>query len=117
MYLHKEEAGGEQACRDRAKAFIRWLLARPEQHIAVVSHGHFLRHHISLLPTEQLDDGGAEHRGRMSNAEIRHARICDGDGGDSSEPSTWRGIPTLALPENKRNVVPTSARGFRIPRP
>ena len=116
MWLQKEDADGERACRDRAKAFVRWLLARPEEHIAVVSHGHFLRHLFSLLPDEQLLAGaGTEHQGtsrrsKLANAEVRRAMVCAGDGGVDGAPSAWRGLPDNSKP--KRRVFSTSPVKF-----
>ena len=72
MWAEKEEEGGERRCKARAVAFAEWVLARPEHHIAVVSHGHFLRHLF-----EQLSRGGGTVE-RLKNAEMQQMVLCGG---------------------------------------
>jgi broad specificity phosphatase PhoE len=77
MWSQKEEAQGELRCRERAAAFVRWLRARPEKVIAVVSHGHFLRHLFSLFPDSSAQQRAAR---RLQNAEVQEMQLCGGGG-------------------------------------
>jgi broad specificity phosphatase PhoE len=76
MWAEKEAASGELKCRERAVRFAEWLMARSERHIAVVSHGHFLRHLMAELAPEQ--DAAAQPP-RLRNAEMRQMVLCPAD--------------------------------------
>lgn len=80
MWAQKEVAEGELKCRERAVRFAEWLMDRPERHIAVVSHGHFLRHLANGLQPEQADSV------RLKNAEMREMELCFASGRAVRQP-------------------------------
>ncbi len=72
MWAAKEMLPSEDAsdaCAKRAHAFLHWLAARPEQHIAVVSHWVFYTHLFALFPHDDLQR-------KFGNAEMRSVVMC-----------------------------------------
>ena len=83
MWANKEIADGELKCRERAVRFAEWLMNRPERHIAVVSHGHFLRHFMTELQPKREESQIL----RLKNAEMQEMELCPSDRGGASVTS------------------------------
>jgi broad specificity phosphatase PhoE len=83
MWADKEIAGGELRCRERAVRFAEWLMSRRERHLAVVSHGHFLRHLMAELQPKREESQIV----RLKNAEMREMELCPADRGGASATS------------------------------
>lgn len=72
-------ADGAAALAARRRAFVRWLRARPEQRIVVVTHHGFVCH---LLATE------------LANCEVLAVELlADADGADADAPARWAAQP------------------------
>jgi len=70
----QEDAPSEMAstaCAARAAALLRWLRARPERRIAVVTHWVFLTHLFALFP-----EHGPALGARFGNAEARAVTLA-----------------------------------------
>jgi broad specificity phosphatase PhoE len=78
MFAEAKEHGPDEAATLAARAtrFVEWVLERPEEHehIAVVSHQHFLLAITSLFAD---DLGGERARERFRNAELRSVVLCE----------------------------------------
>ena len=71
MWAHKEDepsAWESTKCAARAADFLRWLWARPERHVAVVTHWCFLTHLFAPTNDAKLQDS-------FGNAEMRFASL------------------------------------------
>ncbi|KAK9839328.1 hypothetical protein WJX81_008390 [Elliptochloris bilobata] len=67
----------EAQCTERGVRFLKWLMSRPEQRIAVVSHAGFIRHALSAF-AGGLPDAPAEALQReFSNCELRTVVLSD----------------------------------------
>jgi len=86
----------------RAKAFLRWLLARPEQHIAVVTHSSWLSIMFLNFTGACSAPAGESMKRWFQNAEVR-APICPPALGwvcmparaDAGPPAAHRGAACL----------------------
>ena len=70
MWTSKEDEPNDlssERCYARARALLRWLHARTERHIAVVSHSVFLSHLLRLFPELCLSPDDVH----FENAELR----------------------------------------------
>ena len=61
----------------RCETFLAWIRARPEKHIAVVSHSNFLTHLTEMFLPETSGDGpnGATGNFRFANAEMKRVML------------------------------------------
>jgi broad specificity phosphatase PhoE len=59
----------------RATVFLRWLRARPERKLVVVSHDGFLYHTFRMLTACGVADAAAYEDRRFSNCEVRRVTV------------------------------------------
>ncbi|KAJ1447030.1 histidine phosphatase superfamily [Pelagophyceae sp. CCMP2097] len=74
--FYTDERESDQACCDRALAFLEWLNKRPEKCIAVVTHSSFLRHLFGQFGGN-LERGDADNLRKLAgNCELRSVVMC-----------------------------------------
>ena len=61
----------------RGLQFLRWLLQRPEQHIAVVTHSSFLYHMLRNFGTDSSEHVQEELHKWFLNCELRSIVLSD----------------------------------------
>ncbi|BDA43351.1 Phosphoglycerate mutase-like protein [Coccomyxa sp. Obi] len=75
--------------RARGAAFIKWLLARPERCLAVVSHSSFLFYLMQNFGHQVSTTVQGELRRWYENCEMRTVVICDGGGESGGLDPLW----------------------------
>ncbi|MEW5312701.1 MAG: hypothetical protein WDW38_004316 [Sanguina aurantia] len=98
----REERESLPAIMGRALSFVEWLMSRPEQHIAVVSHCEFL--HCVMNVLEHRDDHNRSLSKWFANCEMRTLVLGDGRGTygpvpQGPDPTHFPGGFTVALQE------------------
>jgi broad specificity phosphatase PhoE len=83
------ERESDEHCHERGLRFVKWLCARPEQNIVVVSHSSFLKHVFALFGhgTREADKDKL-HR-VAGNCELRSVVIVDHDLGPMQHTVTF----------------------------
>lgn len=85
MWTEQRELDAD--CTARGIAFVKWLAARPEREIAVVTHSSFLRHLFSQFGSNTVKEDQDALKRLAGNAELRSVVICS----HSQPPSTRTG--------------------------
>ena len=80
----------------RAHTFLEWVMRRPEQHVAVVTHSAFMSTMLrSFGATDQLGTAPAAVKGEThrwpNNCEMGPVVVVDPSGGGGVEPMFWPG--------------------------
>ncbi|KAK9863081.1 hypothetical protein WJX84_008016 [Apatococcus fuscideae] len=78
----------EGATKERGKRFVKFLMQRPEQRIAVVSHCGFLRHTLRTYASEFGTHAQDELLRDFNNCEMRSMVLSDFEG-STLHDSTW----------------------------
>ena len=85
----------------RAHRFMEWVMKRPEQHIAVVTHSAFMAAMLREFgATDQLgcaEEVQAETRRWPNNCEMRPMVVVDPSGGGGVDPMFFAGGETGAV--------------------
>lgn len=74
MFDNRKE--NDELCQERAMEFLEWLCARPEAHIAVVTHSMFLKNLLRAFADNVSDEDRDEVRAFPNNAEMRSVMLC-----------------------------------------
>ena len=99
LWLMKEDLPDDLSatgCFERAAELMRWLHAREERHIAVVSHWVFLSHLLRLFPKLTK-----EHTKPFANAELRYFTLVSVPGAD---PGPTRLPTTMSGPSHFSSI-------------
>ncbi|KAK9915171.1 hypothetical protein WJX75_005575 [Coccomyxa subellipsoidea] len=75
--------------RERGAAFVKWLLARPERRLAVVSHSSFLFYLMQNFGHQVSTTVQGELRRWYENCEMRTVIISDGGGESGGLDPLW----------------------------
>lgn len=74
MFHNQKET--DETCQERAVKFLQWLCARPEVHIAVVTHSLFLKNLFRQFAGNVSEEDREAIHAHPQNAEMRSVMLC-----------------------------------------